>query len=178
MNIKQRVCSAPNVYFYKCDVTSVSSVQAVGAQIREEHGEPTILVNNAGIGREGTILGKSESVIRSVFEVNTLAHWWTVREFLPAMIRANHGHIITIASASSFVGLGEMTDYCCSKASALSFHEGLTQEIRLWYKAEKVRTRYIFCLNHLFFLSSFPVYMILTELMQYRPPHLGKNTSN
>ncbi|CRG91273.1 Short-chain dehydrogenase/reductase family 16C member 6 [Talaromyces islandicus] len=132
-----------NVYFYQCDVTSTDSVKAVGAKVRKEHGDPTVLINNAGIGHEGPILDKPEGTIRKVFEVNTLSHWWTVKEFLPAMVKRNHGHIITIASAASFVGLGEMTDYSCSKASALAFHEGLTQEIRLWYKAKKVRTSII-----------------------------------
>lgn len=131
------------MYFYKCDVTSTESVKVVGEKVRKEHGDPTVLINNAGIGHEGPILHKPEGTIRKVFEVNTLAHWWTVREFLPAMVKHNHGHIVTIASAASFLGLGEMADYSCSKASALSFHEGLTQEIRLWYKAKKVRTRLV-----------------------------------
>ena len=55
----------------------------------------------------------------------------------------NHGHVVTIASAGSFLGVGEIVDYTGSKASALAFHEGLTQEIRQWYKAPKVRTRYV-----------------------------------
>ncbi|EED18631.1 short-chain dehydrogenase/reductase 2, putative [Talaromyces stipitatus ATCC 10500] len=132
-----------NVYFYKCDVTSTTSIQQAGAQIRADHGDPTVLINNAGVGKEGSILEKPESVVRLVFEVNTLAHWWTVREFLPAMIKRNHGHVVTIASAGSFLGVGEMVDYSCSKASALAFHEGLTQEIRFWYKAKKIRTSII-----------------------------------
>jgi short-subunit dehydrogenase len=63
-----------------------------------------------------------------------------VREFLPSMIEKNHGHVITIASMASFIGLGDMVEYSCTKASALAFHEGLRQELRLWYKAPKVRT--------------------------------------
>lgn len=66
-----------------------------------------------------------------------------VREFLPAMIKNDHGHVITVASMASFLALGEMVDYCCSKASALAFHEGLTQELRLWYKTKGVRTSVI-----------------------------------
>ncbi|OKL61829.1 hypothetical protein UA08_02484 [Talaromyces atroroseus] len=131
----------PNVHVYKCDVTSTASVKAMGIQIRLEHGDPTVLINNAGIGKEGSILTKPEALVRKVFEVNTISHWWMVQEFLPAMLKRNHGHVVTVASAGSFLGLGEMTDYSGSKASALAFHEGLTQEIRLWYKAEKVRTR-------------------------------------
>lgn len=64
-----------------------------------------------------------------------------VKEFLPSMIRDNHGHVITVASMASFVTVGEMVDYACTKASALAFHEGLGQELRYWYKAPKVRTR-------------------------------------
>jgi short-subunit dehydrogenase len=137
-------------------------VQQAGARIRADHGDPTVLINNAGVGKEGSILDKPESVIRAVFEVNTISHYWTVREFLPAMLKRNHGHVITIASAGSFVGLGEMTDYSCSKASALAFHEGLTQEIRLWYKAKKVRTRYALPLS-----LPFPSCRVLTTVVSF-----------
>ena len=118
----------------------------MGEQIRSAHGDPTVLVNNAGVGNDGTILDEPEAKIRQTFEVNTLSHFLTVREFLPAMVKKNHGHVITIASMASFVALGEMVDYCCTKASALAFHEGLSQELKYWYQAPKVRTRYVFFL--------------------------------
>ncbi|PGH16524.1 hypothetical protein AJ79_01629 [Helicocarpus griseus UAMH5409] len=129
-----------NVSFYTADVTSTANLKQVGDAIRAAHGDPTVLINNAGVGYDGPILTEPEERIQRTFQVNTVSHFWMVREFLPAMIAANHGHVITIASMASFIGLGEMTDYCCSKASALAFHEGLTQEIRTWYKAKKVRT--------------------------------------
>jgi short-subunit dehydrogenase len=132
-----------NVFFYRADVTSSESIAKVARAIRSEHGEPTVLINNAGVAHEGTILEKPEAQIRQTLEVNTFSHFLMVKEFLPAMVRANHGHVITIASMASFIGLPEMTDYCCSKASALAFHEGLRQELRYWYKAPNVRTRYV-----------------------------------
>jgi short-subunit dehydrogenase len=115
----------------------------VAAQIRADHGDPTVLVNNAGVGHDGTILEEPEAKIRQTFEVNIMSHFWMVREFLPSMVKNNHGHVITVASMASFVALGEMADYCASKAGALAFHESLTQELRLWYNAPKVRTRYV-----------------------------------
>jgi NADP-dependent 3-hydroxy acid dehydrogenase YdfG len=130
-----------NVAFYQANITSSADIAAVAATIRKNHGEPTVLVNNAGVGHDGTILEEPESKIRQTFEVNTLSHFLMVKEFLPAMIKANHGHVVTIASLASFVALGEMVDYCCSKASALAFHEGLRQELRYWYNAPNVRTR-------------------------------------
>ncbi|KAL1964868.1 hypothetical protein VTN77DRAFT_6370 [Rasamsonia byssochlamydoides] len=132
-----------NVHFYRADVTSSENVSAVAVEIRKTHGDPTVLINNAGIGTEGTILDKPETAIRKTFEVNTLSHFATVKEFAPSMIRHNHGHIVTVASAASFVAVGQMVDYACTKASALAFHEGLTQELRYCHGATKVRTSII-----------------------------------
>ncbi|KAL2871278.1 hydroxysteroid 17-beta dehydrogenase 11 [Aspergillus lucknowensis] len=132
-----------NIAFYRADVTSSESIRAVAKKIRTTHGDPTVLLNNAGVGNEGTILGKSEARIRQTFEINTISHFLLVQEFLPAMVTQNHGHIVTIASMASFVSLGEMVDYSCSKASALAFHEGLSQELSMWYNAPSVRTSII-----------------------------------
>ncbi|KAJ5490640.1 Short-chain dehydrogenase/reductase SDR [Penicillium expansum] len=132
-----------NVTFYKANITSSADIAQVASTIRENHGEPTVLINNAGVGHDGTILNEPEEKIRQTFEVNTLSHFLMVKEFLPAMVKANHGHVITIASMASFVALGEMVDYCCSKASALAFHEGLRQELKYWYNAPNVRTSII-----------------------------------
>lgn len=130
-----------NVSFYKASVTSSESIAAAAKAIRKDHGDPTVLVNNAGVAFDQTILEEPEEKIRLTYEVNTISHFLMVREFLPAMIKANHGHVITVASMASFVALGEMADYCGSKASALAFHESLRQELRYWYNAPKVRTR-------------------------------------
>lgn len=56
------------------------------------------------------------------------------------MIAANHGHIITVASAGAYVAAPQMVDYNSSKAAAQTFHEGLAQELVLRYNAPKVRT--------------------------------------
>lgn len=126
--------------FYRADITSSESIRAAAIKIRAEHGNPTVLINNAGVGKNGPLLQRSEARIRQVFDVNTISHFLMVQEFLPDMIRKNHGHVVTIASLTSFVSLGGSIDYCCSKASALAFHEGLGQELSLWYDAPKVRT--------------------------------------
>ncbi|KAL4867835.1 hypothetical protein BDV12DRAFT_170663 [Aspergillus spectabilis] len=141
VDIQEPTFSLPSgVTFYKADITSSASIADVAEKIRAAHGDPTVLINNAGVAHDGTILQKPEAKIRQTFEVNTISHFLMVREFLPSMVEKNHGHVITIASMASFIGLGDMVEYSCSKASALAFHEGLRQELRLWYKAPKVRT--------------------------------------
>ncbi|KAE8149152.1 hypothetical protein BDV25DRAFT_6697 [Aspergillus avenaceus] len=137
---KPRFELSSKIYFYSANVASAESIRTAAELIRKNHGHPTVLINNAGVFYNGTILDEPEYLIRRTFEVNTLAHFLTVKEFLPHMIQQNSGHIITMASVASFITVGEMVDYCCTKSSALAFHEGLTQEIRHWHKAPGVRT--------------------------------------
>ncbi|PYH41033.1 SDR family oxidoreductase [Aspergillus saccharolyticus JOP 1030-1] len=160
--------AAKSAHFYKTDITSTEALHATAERVRADHGHPTVLVNNAGVGHDGTILNEPESKIRQTFEVNTLSHFLTVREFLPAMLERNHGHVITVASMASFVTLGEMVDYCCSKASALAFHEGLGQEIRYWYQKPGVKTSVI----HPYWVRT-PMIQQLTEAGDlFKPPVL------
>ncbi|KAH8585598.1 hypothetical protein B0O99DRAFT_530415 [Bisporella sp. PMI_857] len=132
-----------NAYFYQAEITSSKSLENVAQKIRSDHGDPTVLVNNAGIMQLSTILDESEDEIRRVFNVNLIAHFLLIKEFLPAMIKRNHGHVMTIASMASFITGVQNVDYCCTKAGALAFHEGLTQELRHSYNARKVRTSII-----------------------------------
>lgn len=136
-------CTFPesNIVFYKVDITDSSAIASVAKAIRTEHGDPTVLINNAGIGNAATILDVTEEKLRKLFDVNLVAPFLLVQEFLPSMVRNNHGHIVNIASMASFATQACNVDYACSKSAVLSFHEGLTQELRHIYKSSKVRTR-------------------------------------
>ncbi|KFX93597.1 hypothetical protein O988_06723, partial [Pseudogymnoascus sp. VKM F-3808] len=130
----------PSAFFYKADITSSANLAEIAQAIRSEHGDPTVLVNNAGVMKIKTMLTESEEEIRQVFDVNVIANFLLIKEFLPAMIKRNHGHIVTIASLASFITGVQNVDYSCSKAGALALHEGLAQELRHAYNAKKVRT--------------------------------------
>jgi all-trans-retinol dehydrogenase (NAD+) len=128
------------VHYYKCDITSTAQLAAVGTKIRAEVGNPTVLINNAGVARGKTILGATERDIRFTFDVNTLAHYWVVKEFLPAMVAGDHGMVVTVASYAAYITVPDMVDYAATKAAALAFHEGLTAELTTRYDAPRVRT--------------------------------------
>lgn len=95
--------SNEKISYYKCDITSAEAVNAVADAIRSDHGNPSILVNNAGIAFDSTIMTTSPEHLRRIFDVNALSHWFTVQAFLPAMVKQRKGHVVTMASMASFL---------------------------------------------------------------------------
>ncbi|EGX92136.1 dehydrogenase/reductase SDR family member 8 precursor [Cordyceps militaris CM01] len=132
--------TSSRVHHYKCDLRSPASVQEVAERVRSEVGAPTILINNAGVARGKTILESEPGDVRFTFDVNALCHYWLAKAFLPSMIERNHGMVVTIASAASWVTAPALVDYAASKAAAMAFHEGLSAELVTRYHAPKVRT--------------------------------------
>lgn len=104
-------------------------IRRVANRIRSEHGDPTVLINNAGRQWNESILELPQDRILTIFEVNIISNFLLVKEFLPAMISNNHGHIVTVASLASFTTRAINVDYACTKSAALAFHEGLGQEL-------------------------------------------------
>jgi all-trans-retinol dehydrogenase (NAD+) len=104
---------------YTCDLASRDTIAAVAARTLADGGPIDILVNNAGIVSGKTLLDISEEEIERTFQVNTLALFWTVRAFLPAMMERDSGHIVTVASAAGLAGTAKLTDYCSSKLTSL-----------------------------------------------------------
>lgn len=120
---------------YHCDLSDPGAIQETAKEVTARVGPLDVLVNNAGIVTGKTLLEASEEEIRRTFAINTLALFWTTRAFLPAMLEANRGRIVTIASAGGIVGTPRMTDYCASKFAAVGFDEALRLELRHQGKA-------------------------------------------
>ncbi|XP_022287001.1 estradiol 17-beta-dehydrogenase 11-like [Crassostrea virginica] len=116
---------------FVCDLTKTDEIRATADRVRREIGNPYILVNNAGILTGGELLKLKEAHIRRTFEINTLAHFWTCQEFMPAMMSENRGHIVTIASMSAKSGTAFLVDYSSSKYAAYGFAEALNEELRI-----------------------------------------------
>ncbi|KAF2826515.1 dehydrogenase/reductase SDR family member 8 precursor [Ophiobolus disseminans] len=129
-----------HIKFFACDITNPEQVYATAEKVTQTLGSPSILINNAGILSAHTILNTPDAYLRKIFDVNVLSNWYTAKAFLPAMTKANKGHIVTIASTASYIGVAGLADYTASKAAILSFHEALAQELKHHYKAPNVLT--------------------------------------
>lgn len=136
-----------NITYYKCDVSKWEEVNAVAARIKEEIGDPTIIVNNAGVVQGKLILDLTPEDVQQTFGVNTLAHFWILKAFLPAMLEQKEGHIVTMSSVMGITGTAQMTDYCASKAALIALDQALRYELDHRYNAPKIRTTVV-CPGH------------------------------
>ncbi|XP_008332998.1 epidermal retinol dehydrogenase 2 [Cynoglossus semilaevis] len=122
-------CGARKVHYYLCDCSDRNEVYRVAEQVKREVGDVSILVNNAGIVTGKKFMDAPDSLIEKTMEINTMAHFWTYKAFLPAMIANNHGHLVSIASSAGLVGVTGLADYCASKFGAVGFAESIGLEM-------------------------------------------------
>lgn len=118
------------VGIYHCDVSKRGEIATVAEKVKADFGKVDILINNAGIVSGKTFLETTDEQIEKGMAVNALAHFWTVRAFLPGMIRAGSGHIVTISSAAGLIGVSRLVDYCAAKFAVFGFDEALRMEIK------------------------------------------------
>lgn len=121
---------AGRVYSYVCDCSKRQDVYRVADQVKKEVGDVSILINNAGTVIGKRFLDSPDSLLEKTMEVNIVAHFWTYKAFLPAMIASNHGHLVSIASVAGLCGGNNVSDYCASKFAAFGFAESIDMEMR------------------------------------------------
>lgn len=118
------------VSYWQCDISSPAALAAAAV------GDPSILVNNAGINAYGLpLLETPLARVQKIFDVNIVAQYATVQEFLPAMVARNKGHVVTVSSMAAYMTTGLAVSYASSKAGLVALHQGLQAEIRDVYKA-------------------------------------------
>ncbi|NXW53225.1 RDHE2 dehydrogenase, partial [Eurystomus gularis] len=120
---------AVRVHSYICDCSKRQDIYRVADRVKKEVGDVSILVNNAGIVTGKKFIDSPDALVEKTMEVNMMAHFWTYKAFLPAMMASNHGHLVSIASAAGLTGVNCLSDYCASKFAAIGFAESVALEM-------------------------------------------------
>ena len=118
------------VWSYTVDLCDSGAVERAARQVDKEVGHVDILINNAGVVYGRSVLESRVDQIERTLHVNSLAHFWTVKSFLPSMLERKSGHIVSVASTAGLTGVPGMADYCASKYAAVGFAETLSMELR------------------------------------------------
>ncbi|MDP1027959.1 acetoacetyl-CoA reductase [Sphingomonas sp. KR1UV-12] len=113
---------------YKFDVADYDSVQAGCAQIAEELGPIDIVVNNAGITRDGTILKMTYQAWKEVIDTNLGGCFNMAKATFPGMRERKWGRIVNIGSINGQAGQYGQVNYAAAKSGIHGFTKALAQE--------------------------------------------------
>lgn len=97
-------------------------------QCVKEHGPFEVLVNNAGITKDGLVLRMSEADFRDVLDVNLTASFLMTQAVARGMLRAKKGVVINIASVIGEMGNAGQANYAASKAGLIGFTKSIAKE--------------------------------------------------
>ena len=113
------------------DVADGNSIKtALSAWDAAHEGEHiSVLVNNAGIRRDGLLVFMSDDEWHDVLRTTTEGFYYTTHHVLPAMLRARKGRIVNITSVSGVSGLPGQTNYSAAKAALIGATKALSKEV-------------------------------------------------
>jgi 3-oxoacyl-[acyl-carrier protein] reductase len=115
--------------YYAVDVGDHAAVQKIGAQILQDFGKIDILINNAGMTRDGLAMRMSLEDWDSVINTNLRGAFSFTQAVLRAMVKRRSGRIINISSVSGIMGNAGQTNYAASKAGLIGFTKSLAREL-------------------------------------------------
>ena len=111
------------------DVANPASVDSLMERLRSDLGEPSILVNNAGITRDNLLMRMKESDWNSILDTNLGSVYRMSKACLRAMTKARKGRIINVASVVAVMGNAGQTNYAAAKAGMMGFSKSLAREV-------------------------------------------------
>ncbi len=112
------------------DVDSDASVQSAIAHVYKEAGNIDVLVNNAGVERNGSVEELSIADFRAVMETNYFGPLRCIKAVVPAMRERKSGCIINVTSVAGRVATSPLAPYAASKFALEALSEALAQEMK------------------------------------------------
>jgi 3-oxoacyl-[acyl-carrier protein] reductase len=113
----------------RADVAVEVDADALCARAIEAFGKAEILVNNAGVTRDGLLLRMSDADWDEVIDTNLKGAFHCTRAFARPMVRQKWGRIVNIASVIGLIGNAGQTNYAASKAGLLGLTKAVAKEL-------------------------------------------------
>jgi 3-oxoacyl-[acyl-carrier protein] reductase len=117
---------ADGIRFHALDITDSAAVAAAVAALPRP---PLLLVNNAGITRDRSLLKMTDEEWRSVVDVNLTGAFHLVRAVAPGMVAAGYGRIVNVASINGLRGKFGQANYSASKAGLIGLTKTAAREL-------------------------------------------------
>ena len=118
-----------NCFLVYGDISKFEDCENIAKQAIEEFGRIDVLVNNAGITRDGLIMRMKKEDFESVIDTNLTGTFNMTRNIVPFMIKQKNGRIINLSSVVGITGNAGQTNYSASKAGVIGFTKSLAKEV-------------------------------------------------
>src|SRR5438093_1142568 len=113
----------------KVDINDPMQIRAAFAEVVQQFGRIDVLVNNAGITRDGLLLRMKKEEWDSVLQTNLTGVFLCSQEAIKTMLKQRYGRIINIASVVGQSGNPGQANYAAAKAGIIGFTKSLAQEV-------------------------------------------------
>jgi NAD(P)-dependent dehydrogenase (short-subunit alcohol dehydrogenase family) len=114
---------------YEVDVSNKARMEAFAGEVVQDHGGVNIVINNAGVAVIASFKDHSLENFEWLMGINFWGVVYGCKFFLPALMRADEGHIVNVSSLFGLTGVPQQTSYCASKFAVRGFTESLRIEL-------------------------------------------------
>ncbi len=115
--------------FRTCDVGQGNALGELIEQVSETSGRLDVLVNNAGITRDGLLLRMSDEDFDQVINVNLRSIFSACRAAARPMMKGRYGRIVNVGSVSGISGNAGQANYAAAKAGLIGFTKSIAKEL-------------------------------------------------
>lgn len=117
------------ILFIKTDVTDFNACEDMVKQAINKFGKIDVLVNNAGITKDGLLMRMKEEDFDKVINVNLKGTFNITKNVIPYMMKQKSGKIVNISSVVGVAGNAGQCNYAASKAGIIGFTKSLAKEV-------------------------------------------------
>tara|TARA_B100001769_G_C21959751_1_gene516496 strand:- start:110 stop:850 length:741 start_codon:yes stop_codon:yes gene_type:complete len=111
------------------DVTDNNAISILNSEIKENYGNISVLVNNAGITMDNLLIRMDENEWNNVIETNLTSVYRITKEIVKDMMKDRYGRVINIGSVVGVSGNAGQTNYSATKSALLGFTKSLAKEV-------------------------------------------------
>jgi 3-oxoacyl-[acyl-carrier protein] reductase len=111
------------------DVSDTAAVSAAAEKILKDCGKVDILINNAGVTRDGLLMRMSDADWDAVLNTNLKGAFLFTKAFTRAFVKQRSGRIINVASIIGLIGNAGQANYAASKAGLIGFTQSIAKEL-------------------------------------------------
>ena len=113
----------------KADVSKSEEVEQIVKKTIEKFKKIDVLINNAGITRDGLLMRMKEEDFDKVIEINLKGTFLVTKSVIPYMLKKRDGKIINLASVVGVTGNAGQCNYSASKAGIIGFTKSIAKEL-------------------------------------------------